>query len=98
MSATLLAFGRRGATRPLLLLYAPEVAPDAVTAPAYSALYPITARAETLREMVKAGDEWRTKRGGLRVRLHRCAAGHRLHEAITLKNTTPKKRTPQEGF
>lgn len=92
MSANLLAFGRLGATRPLLLLYAPEIADMQVTAPAYSAFYPVVRRSEELRQMEQRGDTWRVKRGGLRVRISKRPAGHRLHEGIALKNTTPKTR------
>ncbi|WP_158680071.1 hypothetical protein [Deinococcus sp. NW-56] len=91
MSANLLAFGRRGATRPLLLLYAPEFQGPRITAPAYSTLYPVTARSETLREMERHGEGWRVKRGGMRVRLPCCEAGHRLHQGLTLTNTRKAK-------
>ncbi|GAA5503019.1 hypothetical protein Dxin01_02768 [Deinococcus xinjiangensis] len=82
----LLAFGRRGASRPLLLLYDAAVESTHVAAPAYSVLYPVTARSEMLVEMVQHKNRtWGAKRGGLRVSLPKQSQGHHLHDSITLK-------------
>ena len=84
---SLLAFGRRGASAPLLLLYGPVVEGQTITAPAFSLLYPTVRRSESLVEMrQEPGKSWRAVRAGLRVSVPRMAAGHRLHEGLTLTN------------
>lgn len=85
--AQLLAFGRRGAAAPLLLLYGPLVEGQTITAPAYSVLFNLPSRSTPLVEMRQAPDKsWKAARAGLRVSAPRMDAGHHLHEGLTLTN------------